>query len=144
MQSLSTTHWSILQLEECGIDVVSKVETTLNRDDAQKFYEQHQGTDFFLQLIDYMTRSDNCFLSTKPIFAVQNLPIKLFVVSPKNRAHIIMLSQKYGYKIHELFSIVPKFQPSIFFGLKAADGVYGILNVILHLQRTDNSACSCC
>jgi len=43
------------KLEECGIDVVSKVETTLNRDDAQKFYEQHQGTDFFLQLIDYMT-----------------------------------------------------------------------------------------
>jgi nucleoside diphosphate kinase len=44
------------QLDECGIDVVSKMETTLSREDAQTFYEQHQGTDFFLQLIDYMTR----------------------------------------------------------------------------------------
>ena len=43
-------------MDDCGIDVVSKVETTLSREDAQNFYSQHQGTDFFLQLIDYMTR----------------------------------------------------------------------------------------
>jgi len=45
----------LAKLDECGIDVVSKVETTMSREDAQTFYEQHQGTDFFLQLIDYMT-----------------------------------------------------------------------------------------
>ena len=44
------------QLDDCGIDVVGKIETTLSREDAQTFYSQHQGTDFFLQLIDYMTR----------------------------------------------------------------------------------------
>lgn len=45
----------IAKMDDCGIDVVSKVETTLSREDAQNFYSQHEGTDFFLQLIDYMT-----------------------------------------------------------------------------------------
>jgi len=45
----------LAKLEECGIDVVSKLERTLTREDASAFYEQHQGQDFFLQLIDYMT-----------------------------------------------------------------------------------------
>eukprot|EP00116_Pleurobrachia_bachei_P009858 sb/3470120/ len=44
------------KLEECGIDVLSQVERVLNREDAETFYEEHRGTDFFLQLIDYMTR----------------------------------------------------------------------------------------
>ncbi|KAL5261318.1 hypothetical protein ACHWQZ_G007121 [Mnemiopsis leidyi] len=45
----------LAKLDDCGIDVVGKIETTLSREDAQTFYSQHQGTDFFLQLIDYMT-----------------------------------------------------------------------------------------
>ena len=53
---LFSTHRNVPQMDDCGIDVVSKVETTLSREDAQNFYSQHQGTDFFLQLIDYMTR----------------------------------------------------------------------------------------
>ena len=44
------------KLEECGIDVLSQVERVLTREDAETFYEEHRGTDFFLQLIDYMTR----------------------------------------------------------------------------------------
>ena len=44
------------KLEECGIEVVSQVERVLTREDAETFYEEHRGTDFFLQLIDYMTR----------------------------------------------------------------------------------------
>lgn len=43
------------KLEECGIDVMSQVERVLTREDAETFYEEHRGTDFFLQLIDYMT-----------------------------------------------------------------------------------------
>lgn len=59
---------TVPQLEECGIDVVSKLERTLTREDASAFYEQHQGQDFFLQLIDYMTR----FLWIRSIYISEN------------------------------------------------------------------------
>jgi len=46
----------ILQkLDEVGIDVLCNEERTLEREEAEQFYEEHRGTDFFLQLIDYMT-----------------------------------------------------------------------------------------
>ena len=44
------------QLSDAGIEVVSKVEKEMTRAEAEMFYREHEGTDFFLQLIDYMTR----------------------------------------------------------------------------------------
>lgn len=46
----------ILQkLDEVGIDVLCNETRTLGRDEAEQFYDEHRGTDFFIQLIDYMT-----------------------------------------------------------------------------------------
>lgn len=46
----------LTQLDKCDIEVVSQIEREMTREDAESFYQQHEGTDFFLQLVDYMTR----------------------------------------------------------------------------------------
>ena len=49
-------YWLPPQLDEVGIDVLCNESRTLEREEAEQFYDDHRGTDFFLQLIDYMTR----------------------------------------------------------------------------------------
>ena len=74
------------RLEECGIDVLNQVERVLTQEDAETFYEEHRGTDFFLQLIDYMTRYRKQPIRTRYLGHVPGYqPTSIVCASPRGR-----------------------------------------------------------
>lgn len=44
------------QVEESGMEVLKKEEKTLSKDEAAEFYKQHEGSEHFDQLVEFMTR----------------------------------------------------------------------------------------
>ena len=47
------------QLEESGWEVLKKEERILSKEEAAEFYKQHEGTDHFEQLVEFMARYSN-------------------------------------------------------------------------------------
>ena len=45
----------IIRIHNAGFDIVKQKELTLSKEEAEKFYEEHKGKDFFNPLIDFIT-----------------------------------------------------------------------------------------
>lgn len=45
-----------LQVEESGMEVLKKEEKILSKEEAAEFYKQHEGSEHFDQLVEFMSR----------------------------------------------------------------------------------------
>lgn len=45
-----------LQVEEAGMEVLKKEEKILSKEEASEFYKQHEGSEHFDQLVEFMSR----------------------------------------------------------------------------------------
>ena len=45
-----------LQVEESGMEVLKKEEKVLSKEEAAEFYKQHEGSEHFDQLVEFMSR----------------------------------------------------------------------------------------
>ena len=46
----------VLQVEESGMEVLKKEEKVLTKEEAAEFYKQHEGSEHFDQLVEFMSR----------------------------------------------------------------------------------------
>lgn len=53
---LSYFDWLQLQVEESGMEVLKKEEKILSKEEAAEFYKQHEGSEHFDQLVEFMSR----------------------------------------------------------------------------------------
>lgn len=44
------------QVEESGMEVLKKEEKLLTKEEAAEFYKQHEGSEHFDQLVEFMSR----------------------------------------------------------------------------------------
>ena len=49
-------HIIYLQVEESGMEVLKKEEKVLSKEEAAEFYKQHEGSEHFDQLVEFMSR----------------------------------------------------------------------------------------
>jgi nucleoside diphosphate kinase len=47
---------NVIQVEEMGIEVLKKEERTLTKEEAAEFYKQHEQSEHFEQLTEFMSR----------------------------------------------------------------------------------------
>ena len=45
-----------IQVEESGMEILKKEEKLLSKEEAAEFYKQHEGSEHFDQLVEFMSR----------------------------------------------------------------------------------------
>ena len=46
----------LFKIEDCGIEILHKESKVLSKEEAAEFYRQHEGSEHFEQLIEFMSR----------------------------------------------------------------------------------------
>ena len=46
----------LFKIESCGIEVLHQEEKVLSKEEAAEFYKQHEGSEHFEELIEFMSR----------------------------------------------------------------------------------------